>query len=774
VSLAGGDASARAFAQDAGSLTIGGNPLAAATLNLQAVNPGEATFGQTGGLVHIANHGTVSIGSGSVSGGTLDVASDGSVSATGSLTVFNSALVNNAGAMSAAGLLSVIDSGRLTTSGTMAVGRLILAAAQQGTRPVAPPTVATLAEQGGTVVVGTVGSTDTNFIVNAGGAVSLTSGTFTEFGTTSIEGGIVSLTNAAMETTGPIGLDFGTIIAIASTLATDSLIVAKPSASPTTTIASMIQNGGSVIVGDSTSSTGTNFVVNRGGVVALTSASLTETGTMSVFGGGTLSLAAATLTTIGPMNIMGGTVLLANTVASTTGPILVNSGSINIAGGHLTTTDTIAVTGTSGGLTFTTGTVASRGFVQTGIVSSQIGTFGAGVPALLLADSFQASGGSVSVAQGSSVIARSGLLANGAVHDSGSFTASLGLIVNAGGSLDIATGGQAFDGGNLTGDGAGIVAISGTLAVAGTMSRTAINLADTGGRLSLSASVSSTLLTGYTATIAGLNRKGTGVDFSGLAFAGGEHAVVNGTTLSLLGTSGLLATLQVDPTPGYDLTVVNDGSGHPLVETAPCFLAGSRILTTHGEVAVEDLREGDVVVTASGRRRPICWIGHRRIDPARHPCPRTVQPIRIQRGAFAANLPHRELLLSPDHAVFVEGVLVPVRYLVNGTTIRHRTLRRRITYFHVELDGHDILLAEGLAVESYLDTGCRRDFDNGGVVVSLHPDFSTWAWEARGYAPLVVAGPAIGKTRRHLAQRAKTMTSASGRTSRVRHRLAAA
>jgi hypothetical protein len=215
------------------------------------------------------------------------------------------------------------------------------------------------------------------------------------------------------------------------------------------------------------------------------------------------------------------------------------------------------------------------------------------------------------------------------------------------------------------------------------MSGTAINLADTGGRLSLSASVSSTLLTGYTATIAGLNRNGTGVDFSGLAFAGGEHAVVNGTTLSLLGTSGLLATLQVDPTPGYDLTVVNDGSGHPLVETAPCFLVGSRILTTHGEVAVEDLREGDVVVTASGRRRPICWIGHRRIDPARHPCPRTVQPIRIQRGAFAANLPHRELLLSPDHAVFVEGVLVPVRYLVNGTTIRHRTLRRRITYFHV-------------------------------------------------------------------------------------------
>ena len=763
VSLAGGDASAGAFAQDAGSLTIGGNALSAATLNLQGANPGEATFGQTGGLVDIANHGTVSLSSGSVSGGTLDVASDGSVSAAGSLTVFNSALVNNAGTMSESGLLSVIDSGTVTTDGTLATDRVILAAAQDtDTPPVSPPTVASLVENGGTVIVGATGSTGTNFVVNAGGAVSLTSASLTETGTMDIEGGNVSLTNAATAATGPIEFDYGTVFITSSTLGTDSLIVARPSAFPTTTIASLIQNGGSVIVGKS-SSTGANFVVNQGGVVSLTFASLTETGTMSVAGGGTLSLASATLHTAGSMNIEGGTVLLSNTAATTTGPINVNSGSISISAGNLTTTDTITVAGTSGGFSFTTGTVASKGFVQTGAASSQIGVSNTQLSALLLADTFQASGGNVSIAQGSSVIAGSGLLANSAVHDSGLFTTSVGLIVNAGGSLDILSGGQALDGGNLTGDGAGTVTILGTLAIAGTMSGTAIKLAHTGARLSLSASDSSTLLTGYTAAIKGLDQSGTGVDFSRLAFSGGEHAVVNGTTLSLLGTGGPLATLQVDPFPTYDLTVVNDGSGHPLVETAPCFVAGSRILTNRGEVAVEDLREGDVVVTASGRPRPICWIGHRRIDPARHPCPRTVQPIRIQRGAFAANTPHRDLLLSPDHAVFVEGVLVPVRYLVNGATIRCQTVRRPITYYHVELDGHDILLAEGLAVESFLDTGCRQDFDNGGAVVALHPDFSTWAWEARGYAPLVVAGPEIGKTRRRLAQRARAMTGASGR-----------
>ena len=83
-------------------------------------------------------------------------------------------------------------------------------------------------------------------------------------------------------------------------------------------------------------------------------------------------------------------------------------------------------------------------------------------------------------------------------------------------------------------------------------------------------------------------------------------------------------------------------------------------------------------------------------------------PIRIQRGAFADNMPHTDLLVSPDHAIFVDGRLICARQLINGTTIRQEKDWTSVEYFHVELDAHAILLAEGLPAESYLNTGNQR------------------------------------------------------------------
>jgi hypothetical protein len=104
------------------------------------------------------------------------------------------------------------------------------------------------------------------------------------------------------------------------------------------------------------------------------------------------------------------------------------------------------------------------------------------------------------------------------------------------------------------------------------------------------------------------------------------------------------------------------------------------------------------------------WLGHRRVDCRRHPRPGDAWPIRVRAGAFGENLPHRDLSLSPDHAVFVApGLLVPVRYLINDATIVQEPVDA-ITYWHVELPTHDVLLAEGLPVESYLDTGNRGAF----------------------------------------------------------------
>ena len=120
---------------------------------------------------------------------------------------------------------------------------------------------------------------------------------------------------------------------------------------------------------------------------------------------------------------------------------------------------------------------------------------------------------------------------------------------------------------------------------------------------------------------------------------------------------------------------------------------------------MEDLREGDLVPTVLGHgSTPIVWIGHRHVDCSRHPKPETVWPVRIRAGAFGPLCPSRDLWLSPDHALYVLDVLIPVKYLVNGHSIA-RVPVDAITYYHIELPQHDVVLAEGLPVESYLDVG---------------------------------------------------------------------
>jgi hypothetical protein len=186
---------------------------------------------------------------------------------------------------------------------------------------------------------------------------------------------------------------------------------------------------------------------------------------------------------------------------------------------------------------------------------------------------------------------------------------------------------------------------------------------------------------------------------------------------------------------------------------AACFASGTSIRTARGAVAVEALRVGDMAWNKAGATRPIRWIGHRTVDVARHPQPWDVMPIRVAAHAFGDGRPDRDLWLSPDHSVFVEGVLIPVRYLVNGATIR-REMRSLVTYWHVELDRHDVILAEGLPCESYLDTGNRGAFANGGGAVLLHPDFALRIWETESCAPLVVGGAVLEAARSWVLERA--------------------
>ena len=220
--------------------------------------------------------------------------------------------------------------------------------------------------------------------------------------------------------------------------------------------------------------------------------------------------------------------------------------------------------------------------------------------------------------------------------------------------------------------------------------------------------------TGATAEVAGSAQALLDVTVTG--FVTTDTLVITGATNTISSfTGGMLVlggtaptTIDLGTVPGNPTATPNAGDTD--ITLVPCFRAGTRILTDAGEVAVERLKAGMRVVTcAGGREAAVTWVGHRRIDCARHPRPADVWPVRIAADAFGAAMPHRPLYLSPDHAVFLNGELIPARHLVNGASVR-QVACEQVTYFHVELADHSVLLANGLPAESYLDTGNRALF----------------------------------------------------------------
>ncbi len=178
----------------------------------------------------------------------------------------------------------------------------------------------------------------------------------------------------------------------------------------------------------------------------------------------------------------------------------------------------------------------------------------------------------------------------------------------------------------------------------------------------------------------------------------------------------------------------NDSSGNTVVAfqygaesiqtgtaDAICFMPGTLIRTPQGERAVESLAIGDLVLTAAGEAQPVLWIGRQTVcrhfgDPLR------VLPIRITTGALDENQPVRDLLVSPDHALLVGGVLIQAGALVNGTTIRREeNVPIVFTYYHVELADHALILAEGVAAETFVDNVDRMGFDNWEEHLALYP-----------------------------------------------------
>ena len=263
-----------------------------------------------------------------------------------------------------------------------------------------------------------------------------------------------------------------------------------------------------------------------------------------------------------------------------------------------------------------------------------------------------------------------------------------------------------------------------------------------------------------------------GVGFSGLTSLGNGAYALTGASTALTSEFDALKFTPTAAGPGGSLTTtftltdvssaggpgVGDASTTVTDSDPPCYCRGTRIATERGEIAVEALVVGDRVLTETGTKRPIQWLGYRSVDCLRHPDPSSVWPICVRAGAFGDDRPSRDLWLSPFHSVAVDGVLMQIQALQNGRSIFQQQ-RSSVEYWHVELDAHDILLADGMPAESYLDQGNRSAFVNGGAFVDAHPDFKPRHW-SQTCLPLVLEGTAVVRTRQALLTRLESLGQA--------------
>ena len=176
-----------------------------------------------------------------------------------------------------------------------------------------------------------------------------------------------------------------------------------------------------------------------------------------------------------------------------------------------------------------------------------------------------------------------------------------------------------------------------------------------------------------------------------------------------------------------------------------CFQRGTRITTPEGSTAVEDLAIGDLVMNLDGVARPVKWIGRRSFQRRFVGAGSEASPVLIKAGALGPYGPAQDLTLSAKHAMFFDGVFVRAEDLINGDTIVRDRELQLIEYFHVELDSHDVIFANGAPTETYSNHNSRRMFANWQEYVDLYGSEDAVQPDANGEFPrtwpLVESGP---------------------------------
>jgi hypothetical protein len=272
------------------------------------------------------------------------------------------------------------------------------------------------------------------------------------------------------------------------------------------------------------------------------------------------------------------------------------------------------------------------------------------------------------------------------------------------------------------------------------------------------------LHSGSTFTLNNIKIEETNVTLTGYNSIGNVVAMT-----TLVNPNGASSLIYIDqPLTGFTdisyYTMVYQGNADNVldfrmtVNESTCFLRGTRIRTDCGDVPIENLKIGDLVFTYFQTYEPVRWIARKQIfaadlrdDEARQ---RNL-PVRVSRHAIMDGMPSDDLYLSPCHALFMNDILIPVGNLVNGITITQLDHIHVMDYYHIELENHNVIYAEGVPAETYIDAGNRLSFDNVASYYRIYPFRSTH--RLRLFAPGPDGGEREENAYGYLAARARRL-----------------
>ena len=676
---------------------------------LVLTNEAAATVDATGATLFV-NTGAASVVNAGLmeatAGGTLDLASN--VANAGSLVAAATGQIALHAAVTGAGSLNVASGGKLLLSNGALLGTGSLAS----------------------VAGGTIEATGTDTIDGRVQTISLAGTTKVDHATTLTVQGLLSNTgaftvegtsgyaNAVLLASGAVTLGGGGTLHLFD----DYTATGQTAVVTGTAAADTLDNTDNTIFGYGQLGAGALSLANEaaGTIDAQTGTLTIDTGGSTTRNAGLLEATTGTLAiksailNKGTVQAAGGTVTLASGAAADLVAGVLGGGTWRAAGGSIAFSDALTADAAKLILDGAGSTISAAGSSLEQSLTS-IGT-----------------GGSLQVLGNRDFAASNGLLNAGEIRLGGG-TFAEGVINNIGlidGSGTLA--GPVINSGTI--EATGILAITGT--VSGALA------VDAGATLSVQGAVGPGSLgftTGGTARFAqsaGLSNlqignfaAGDTIDLQDLAYVPGVTSGAYSTTTGQLQVSNgsTMATLFF----GAGNSVVNDPfhftsdlAGGTLItnDAAPaCYCPGTAIATPSGERAIETLAIGDMILTASGGCKPVRWIGRRAYAARFVANNRSLLPIRFRAGSLGENLPHRDLLVSPNHAMLLDGALVPAEHLVNGSGIVREGAIRQVSYIHLELDEHDVILAEGAASETFLDDGSRGCFHNAAEYAALYP-----------------------------------------------------